>query len=60
MKYSLRELRSRLGLRQIDVAERIGVNVATYNAWEALDSEIVAQLADVYQVAPREILIPRG
>ena len=35
MTYSLKELRSRKGLSQLETAEKLGVSVQTYNAWEA-------------------------
>lgn len=35
MIYSLKELRARKGLSQAETAEKLGVSVQTYNAWEA-------------------------
>ena len=35
MTYSLKELRARKGLSQLETAEKLGVSVQTYNAWEA-------------------------
>ncbi len=35
MIYSLKELRARKGLSQSETAEKLGVSVQTYNAWEA-------------------------
>lgn len=34
MRYSLKELRARKGLSQLEMAEKLGVSVQTYNAWE--------------------------
>ena len=35
MRYSLKELRARKGLSQLETAEKLGVSVQTYNAQEA-------------------------
>ena len=35
MMYSLKELRARKGLSQLETAKKLGVSVQTYNAWEA-------------------------
>lgn len=32
MRYSLKELRARKGLSQLETAEKLGVSVQTYNA----------------------------
>lgn len=34
MKYTLKELRAKHNLTQSELAKRIGVSTATYNAWE--------------------------
>ena len=35
MMYSLKELRARKGLSQLETAKKLGVSAQTYNAWEA-------------------------
>lgn len=58
-KFSLRELRARKEVRQIDVANAIGISLPTYGAWEK-DLSIapigkVMQLAEYFGVTVAEI-----
>lgn len=57
MKYSLRELRARCKLTQKEVADSIGVNAATYNAWETLSSDDLRRLANLFGVEPADIFL---
>lgn len=49
MKYSLKELRARLGLTQAEMAEKLEVSAQTYNAWENDFSKV--KMKDALKVA---------
>lgn len=57
----LKELRRKLGLTQVDMAEFLGVTVATYSRYEKglfrLDAGILCKLADYYGVSVDYILL---
>lgn len=61
MRYSLKELRARKNWTQKETAERMGISVQTYNAWEKDISRIavgkVLKLANVFDVDINEIKI---
>lgn len=61
MQYSLKELRARKSETQSQVAEAVGVSVATYNAWEQDISNVaiskVMKLAEHFDVALSEIKV---
>jgi transcriptional regulator with XRE-family HTH domain len=61
MQYTLRELRARKRWTQKETAERLGISVQTYNAWEKDISRIavgkVLVLADALGVKLSEIKI---
>ncbi len=61
MQYTLRELRARKRWTQKETAERLGISVQTYNAWEKDISRIavgkVLVLADILGVELSEIKI---
>ncbi|MBR2707608.1 MAG: helix-turn-helix transcriptional regulator [Mogibacterium sp.] len=61
MRYSLKELRARKNWTQKETAERMGISVQTYNAWEKDISRIavgkVLKLANVFEVDISEIKI---
>lgn len=35
LKYTLKELRAKHNLTQLDLAKKVGVSIQTYNAWES-------------------------
>ena len=61
MQYSIRELRARKNWTQRETAERMGISVQTYNAWEKDISRVaigkVARLAALFDVEIGEIEI---
>lgn len=61
MRYSLKELRARKNWTQKETAERMGISVQTYNAWEKDVSRVavvkVMKLAEVFDVDINEIKI---
>ena len=61
MRYSLKELLARKNWTQKETAERMGISVQTYNAWEKDISRIavgkVLKLANVFEVDISEIKI---
>lgn len=61
MQYSLKELRARKNWTQKETAERLGISVQTYNAWEKDISRIavgkVLVVADLFGVELSEIKI---
>lgn len=63
MQYTLKELRARKNWTQKETAERLGVSVQTYNAWERDVSRIavgkVIAVADLFGVALSDIKINR-
>lgn len=61
-QYSLKELRARKNMTQQEIADKIGVSVQTYNAWEKDVSNVaigkVKALADFFEVTIGEIFLP--
>lgn len=61
MQYSLKELRARKNWTQKETAERLGISVQTYNAWEKDISRIavgkVLVVADLFGVELSEIKV---
>ena len=61
MQYSLKELRARKNWTQKETAERAGISVQTYNAWEKDISRVsvgkVIALADLFEVELSEIKV---
>ena len=61
MQYSLKELRARKNWTQRETAERLGISVQTYNAWEKDISRVavgkVIAVADLFDVRLSEIKI---
>jgi len=59
MKLTLRALRHNKGLRAVDVAQAIGVNVKTYLKWEhgngRISFDTVKQLAQIYECDVNQI-----
>lgn len=60
MKATLKELRARADITQDKLASMIGVNAATYNAWEKLSAGDVKKIAALFGVQPQDIIIPRA
>ena len=60
MKYTLKELRARTNMSQAQLAVQLGVNPATYNAWETMRAEDVKKIAEFYNIKPQDIAIPRS
>ena len=62
MQYSLKELRARKNWTQKETADRLGISVQTYNAWEKDVSRVavrkVIAVADLFGVELSEIKIP--
>lgn len=60
-QYSLKELRARKNITQVETAKEIGVSVQTYNAWEKDISRVavgkVKALADFFGVTIGEIFL---
>ena len=59
MTMTLKQLRAGTDYTQADVAKKIGVNLAVYNAWEVLSENDVKKLADLFKVDPKMIVIPK-
>lgn len=59
MKFSLKELRARTNMSQAQIAAKLSVNPSTYNAWETLSQSDLEKIAEVLNVKPRDIAIPR-
>ena len=61
MQYSLKELRARKNWTQRETAEKLGISVQTYNAWEKDISRVavgkVIAVADLFGVRLSEIKI---
>lgn len=60
-KINIKEQREKLGLLQKDVANYVGVSIATVSRWESgyiasLKDEIIPKLAQILQVSPIAIL----
>lgn len=62
-QYTVKELRARKNLTQAQIAEKLGVSVQTYNAWEKDISKVaigkVEALAEIYGVTIGEIFLPK-
>lgn len=62
MQYSLKELRARNNWTQRQTAEKLGISVQTYNAWEKDISKVavgkVIAVAELFEVKLSEIKIP--
>lgn len=61
-QFTLKELRARKNLTQVQVAKDLGVSVQTYNAWERDISNVavskVQAVAKYYGVTLGEIFLP--
>lgn len=61
MQFSLKELRARKNWTQKQTAEKLGVSVQTYNAWERDVSRVaigkVYEMAELFEVKIGEIKI---
>ncbi len=61
-QYTLKELRARKNMTQVEVAKKIGVSTQTYNAWERDISNVaigkVQALADFFGVTIGQIFLP--
>lgn len=61
-QYSVKELRVRNNLTQVQSAEKLGVSPQTYNAWEKDISKVpigkVVAIANLYGVTIEEIFLP--
>ena len=61
MRYSLKELRARKNWTQRQTAEKLGISVQTYNAWEKDISHVaigkVLRIAELFDVELSEIRI---
>lgn len=59
MQYTLKELRARKGLTQVEVAEKMGVSTQTYCAWEndfgIVKARNAAKLAHLFGVKVDDI-----
>lgn len=62
-QYTVKELRARKNLTQAQSAEKLGVSLQTYNAWEKDISKVaigkVEALAELYGVTIGEIFLPK-
>ena len=58
MKRTLKELRASKQMNQKDLAKAMGANYMYVVAWEALDEQMLARIAKVFDVKPDEIQIP--
>lgn len=60
-QYTIKELRARKNITQAETAEKIGISVQTYNAWEKNISKVavgkVKALADFFGVTIGEIFL---
>ncbi|MCM1219407.1 MAG: helix-turn-helix transcriptional regulator [Lachnospiraceae bacterium] len=60
-QYSIKELRARKNITQLETAKKIGVSVQTYNAWEKDISKVaigkVNALAEFFGVTIGEIFL---
>lgn len=60
-QYTIKELRARKNITQAETAEKIGISVQTYNAWEKNISKVsvgkVKALADLFGVTIGEIFL---
>ena len=61
MQYSLKELRARKNWTQKETAEKLGISVQTYNAWEKDISRVavgkVIAVADLFGVELSDIRV---
>lgn len=61
-QYTLKELRARKNITQTAIADKLGISVQTYNAWERDVSNVaiskVQALADFHGVTIGEIFLP--
>lgn len=61
MQYSLKELRARKNWTQKETAQKLGISVQTYNAWEKDISKVavgkVLAVADLFEVNLSEIKV---
>ena len=61
-KKTVRELRTRKGLTQIEAAKALGITATTYAKWESNTSGLtiakVRKLADLYGVTLDDIFLP--
>lgn len=61
-QYTLKELRARKNMTQVEVAKEIGVSTQTYNAWEKDVSNVaigkVQALANFFGVTIGQIFLP--
>lgn len=61
MKFTLKELRARKNLTQVQVAKQLGISVQTYNAWEKNVSNVavskVPAVAECYGVKIGDIFL---
>ena len=58
-KRTLKSWRSDTNLTQKDVADRVGLNVATYNAIESFSEDDLRKIAAVLKINRNDILLPR-
>ncbi len=62
-QYTLKELRARKNMTQVEVAKEIGVSAQTYNAWEKDVSNVaigkVQALANFFGVTIGQIFLPK-
>lgn len=63
MKYTLKELRARKNLTQVETAEAMGVSTTTYNFWENNTGSIkmsnAIKLAELFEVEIGDIFFAR-
>ena len=57
MKLTMKQLRVGTGMRQSDVAKKLGINEAKYNAYETLDQEMLEKIAKLYGVQASDIKV---
>ena len=57
---NIRFYRKRSGLTQIELAEKMGISIATLRRWEAGETSPtgakISELADIFQIAPEKII----
>lgn len=59
MALSMEAIRKDRGLNQKQVADKLGINLPKYIAWEGLSKEDLEKVAAVLKVNPKEIRIPK-
>lgn len=58
----LRELREKAGYKQIEIAEKVGLSLSTYSAYEigyrTIPTDVAEKLAKIYGMTVEDIFLP--